>query len=114
MLVYSAIPVGVGVHSVFGYPALGVIRGERDFVRVLPVDVVLLRPEDVHAVAERLLAEESLFVLFMPYMILHNILSHTLGLLDIMPSSLEYRVHLWPQPYVLLDYAAGALILHFA
>lgn len=36
------VSVGKGIHSVFGYPALGVEGGQRDLVQVLPVDVVLL------------------------------------------------------------------------
>ena len=51
------VSVGKGIHSVFGYPALGVEGGQRDLVQVLPVDVMLLWPEDIHAVAEGLLTE---------------------------------------------------------
>ena len=36
------VSVGKGIHSVFGYPALGVEGGQRDLVQVLPVDAVLL------------------------------------------------------------------------
>lgn len=35
------VSVGMGIHSVFGYPALGVEGGQRDLVQVLPVDVML-------------------------------------------------------------------------
>jgi len=39
---YILVPVGVGKHSVFGYPALGVGGGQRDLVQVHHEDLVPL------------------------------------------------------------------------
>ena len=83
------VSVGKGIHSVFCNPALGVKRGEGDLIQALSINVMLLWPEDIHAVAEGLLTEESLSVLLVPDVLLHNVLFHALGLLDANPGGFE-------------------------
>ena len=63
--------------------------------------------------AEGLLTEESLSVLLVPDVLLHNVLFHALCLLDVLAICLEDGVHLGPQAYILLDHASSTLILHF-
>ena len=95
-------PVAVGqrVYPVFGYPALGVQERQRNLVKALPVDVVAILPQDIHAVPEGLLLEEGLSVLRVPDVLLHNDLCHAVGPVDILASHVEDGEHLSPQAHV--------------
>ena len=107
--------IGQCIFPIFCDPALRVEGRERDLSEVLSVDAMALWPQDVHAVAEGLLSEESLFVLLMPDALLHDILFHfhTLCLLDVSTACLEDRVHLRAQADIISNGAPRTLILHF-
>ena len=62
--------------------------------------------------AEGFLTEESLSVLLVPDVLLHNVLFHALGLLDADPGGFEDAVHLRPEANVFGNRVAGTLILH--
>ena len=66
------VPIYQRVHPIFSYPALGVKGWERYLVKVLPVDAMAVWPQDIHAIAEGLLYQDSLFVLLMPNVIFHS------------------------------------------
>ena len=56
---------------------------------MLPVDAMTVGPQDIHAMAEGLLLEESLFILLMSDVLFHDTLFHPLCLLDVSPASLK-------------------------
>ena len=62
--------------------------------------------------AEGLLFKEGLFVLLMSDALLHDILFHTLCLLDFFASCLEDQVHLRAQANVFSNGAPSTLVLH--
>ena len=62
--------------------------------------------------AEGSLFEESLFVLLMPDALFHDILFHTLCLLDVSTACLKDRVHLRAQANVFGNKAPCTFILH--
>ena len=73
---------------------------------------MVLWPQDVHAVAEGLLFEEGLFVLLMSDALLHDMLFHTLCLLDVSAPCLKDRVHLRAQANAFGNGAPSTLVLH--
>ena len=62
--------------------------------------------------AEGLLFEEDLFVLLMSDVPFHDILFHTICLLDVSPAGLKDRVHLRAQPDIFGNGAPCTLVLH--
>ena len=56
--------------------------------------------------------EESLPVLFVSYVFLHDVLFHALGFLRIVPVRLEDTVHLGSQADVFRDGTPGTFICH--
>ena len=64
--------------------------------------------------AEGLLSEEGLFVLLMSDVSFHDILFHTLCLLDVSPAGLKDRVHLRAQTDIFGNGAPCTLVLHLS
>ena len=64
--------------------------------------------------AEGLPVEESLFVLLVSDVFLHDILFHALCLLDVFSTGLQDGVHLGAHAHVLGDGAPGALVFHLS
>ena len=112
------VPVGQHVRPIFCDPALGETLFRRwegwewALIRALPLDAMALWPQDVHAMAEGSLSEESLFVLLMSDVLFHDILFHTLCLLDVSPAGLKDWVHLRVQTDKFGDGAPCTLVLH--
>ena len=105
-------PIGQSVHPVLCDPPLRVEEGQRYLIQALSINMVTLRSQDIHAMAGGLLRNESLPILLMPDVLLHNVPFHAFGLLNVFPISLKDAVHLGTQPDILDNGAAGTLIRH--
>ena len=65
-------------------------KGESEtLIQVLPVDAMAVGSQDIHAMAEGLLLEESLFILLLSCVLFQDIRFHPLCLLDVSPASLK-------------------------